>query len=311
MRTVLPVRIVAALLLIGAATPVFASDWRVPRDFETIQAAIDSPDVAPGDRLLVGPGIFAGALVNKQVHIRGVGNAVIATGPLHPAGLVQGFRLFAGADGTTISHLRFTVDLAIITATNNRVHNVSVFQNTVENAVQGITNWLGSGWEITQNNIVDLRSRCGGGIGIVIGEYNAGVVSGNVVSHNQISGTLHVSAGDCGGYNGTGIVVYADYRFGRSGAAHITGNSIIHNAVSFVSDKPSVVDVVAIELTEASDPDPLAHVIHDNGIGFNDLRGTATQVALTPPALDNPINAISRNLGENRGHGLHPAVFEP
>ena len=187
----------------------------------------------------------------------------------------------------------------------------SLFQNSIENPVQGITNWLGSGWTITQNNIVDLRSRCGGGIGILIGEYNAGVVSGNVISHNQISGTLHVSAGDCGGYNGTGIVVYADYRFGRSGAAHIAGNGILHNTVSLESDNPSLVDMVAIELTEAADPDPLQHVIHDNGIGFNDLRGTATQIALTPPALDNPINAISRNLGENRGHGLHPAAFEP
>jgi len=136
-------------------------------------------------------------------------------------------------------------------------------------------------------------------------------VTGNEISHNRISGTLHVSPTDCGGYSGDGIVVYADYRFGRSGAAHIANNRIVQNTISLVSDAPSVVDVIAIELSEAADPDPLQHVIHDNAIGFNDLRGTAVQLAFSPAALDDPVNIISRNLGENRGHGLHPAAFEP
>jgi len=37
-------------------------------------------------------------------------------------------------------------------------------------------------------------------------------------------------------------------------------------------------------------------------------RGTRTQIVLTPDTLDE-VNAISRNLGDNRGHGLHPSVF--
>ena len=294
-----------------SASPASAAEWRVPADFPTIQSAIDSPVVAAGDRVLVGPGTFAGAVINKPLHIQGIGGAAIITGPLHPAGLVQGLRLAAGADGTTISHLHFAVDLAIFTATGDRVSGVTVTQNTIENPVQGITNWLGSGWEITHNRILDLRSRCGGGIGILIGEWRGGVVADNLVSHNQISGTLHVSPTDCGGYAGTGIVVYADFRFGRSGASHIDYNRIIRNTVSLESDTPSLVDVVAIELSEANDPNPLQHVIHDNAVGFNDLRRTAAQLAFTPAALDNPVNDISRNLGENRGHGLHPAAFHP
>ena len=83
---------------------------------------------------------------------------------------------------------------------------------------------------------------------------------------------------------------------------------MVRNHVSLTSDTPSVVDVVAIELSEAEDPDPLTHVIHDNAIGFNDLRDTAMQIALTPADLDSA-NDISRNLGENRGHGLHPSAF--
>lgn len=309
MRAFPPACLLACLLVSSA--PAFAADWRVPADFPTIQAAINSASVSAGDRIVVGPGTFAGAVVNKPVHIQGIGEAVIATGPLHPAGLVQGFRLTAGADGTTISHLRFSVDLPIFTATGQRINSVTVTQNVMFDAIQGVTNWLGSGWEITHNRILDLRTRCGGGIGILIGEWQGGVVTDNVVSNNEISGTLHVNPADCGGYNGTGIVVYADYRFGRSGASHVAYNRIVKNAVSLISDTPSLVDVVAIELTEANDPDPLQHVIHDNAVGFNDLRDTAIQLVLTPDALDNPVNDISRNLGENRGHGLHPAAFLP
>lgn len=298
------------ILLTGLSlsVPAAAADWSVPRDFATIQAAIDSPDVADGDRILVGPGSFAGALVTKPVHIQGVGRAVVASGPLHPAGLVQGFRLFDGADGATISHLRFTVDLPVINATFHQVDHVTVTQNTLVNPVQGVSNWLGSGWEITQNEIVDLRTRCGGGIAILVGDYNGGVVSDNLVSHNRISGTVHVSAADCGGYSATGIVVYADFRWGRLGSSRIAHNRVVKNMVALTSDTPSVVDVVALELTEADDPDPLTHVIHDNAVGFNDLRGTTLQIALTPSDLDTA-NAISRNLGENRGHGLHPRAL--
>jgi hypothetical protein len=308
-RALSAILVIACSILI--ASPAAAAHWSVPRDFATIQAAIDSPTVEAGDTIFVGPGSFAGALVTKPVHIQGVGRAVISTGPLHPSGLVQGFRLFGTSDGTTISHLRFTVDLAIINAAFEKVDNVTVTQNTFVNAVQGVSDWLGSGWEITQNDFVDLRTRCGGGIAILIGDYNGGNVTDNVVSNNRISGTLHVGAGDCGGYNGTGIVLYADFRWGRLGSAHLAYNRVVKNDISLTSDNPLVVDVVAIELTEAEDPDPATHVIHDNAVGFNELRGTELQITLTPTDLDNPTNDISRNLGENRGHGLHPAVFGP
>jgi len=50
---------------------VFAADWRVPRDFATIQSAIDSPLVEAGDRIVVGPGSFAGALVTTSCRTTG------------------------------------------------------------------------------------------------------------------------------------------------------------------------------------------------------------------------------------------------
>lgn len=308
MNSSLRAAIFVIVVLFWNTGSVSAADWGVPRDFPTIQAAIDSPLVDAGDRIVVGPGSHAGALVTKPVHIQGTGRATISTGPLHPSGMTQGFRLFDGSDGTTISHLRFTVDLAVINASFNVVDDVTIAHNMLVDPVQGITNWLGSRWTITQNVVVDLRTRCGGGIAILVGDYNGGVVRDNVVSHNRISGTIHVSATDCGGYSATGIVMYADFRWGRTGSLSLTNNLIVNNTVSLVSDTPAVVDVVAIELSEASDPDPVTHVIHDNGIGFNDLRGTQLQLALTPVDLDT-VNDISRNLGDNRGHGLHPSAF--
>ena len=137
-----------------------------------------------------------------------------------------------------------------------------------------------------------------------------GTVQGNTVSHNTISGTLHVAKNDCGGYCGTGIVIYADFRGGSAGAEEISGTRVVKNKVSLVSDTPNVVDVVAFEMTDTRDDATLNPVIFENVIGFNDFRGTETQIALTPEELDE-VNDISRNLGDNRGHGLHPSFFGP
>jgi hypothetical protein len=284
--------------------------WHVPGDFATIQEAIDAPGVVDGDTIRVGPGNFAGALVDKSVTIKGEGRAVVDTGPMHPAGLSQGFRLMAGSDGATISHLTFEVDLAIMNGA--AVDDVTVTHCRFNDTIQAVSNWRGSGWTISHNTITDLRTRNGGGIGILVADFTGGTVSDNVVSHNKISGTLHVWEGDGGGYNGSGIVLYADFRWGRSGATAIAYNRVLKNNVSLVSNNPDVVDVAAFELTDSrGDPDAIPFpVIFDNAIGFNDFRGTALQIALTPEELAY-YNDISRNLGDNRGHGLHPSLFGP
>jgi hypothetical protein len=290
----------------------WAADWYVPGDFATIQDAIDSSSVVNGDRILVGPGSHAGALVNKGVEIKGEDGTTISSGPVHGSGLIQGFRLFDGSSGATISHLNFTVDLAIMNAAGRsdgpNADDVTISQNTFLNAVQAVSNWGGSRWNITHNEIVDLRTRNGGGIGVLIADYLARSINDNLVGHNKILGTLHVCTCDRGGYAGSGIVLYADFRDGSSGASEISWNRVIKNHISLVSDNAGLVDVVAFELTDTREA---VGVIHDNVIGFNDFRGTANQIALTPPGLDNPENNISRNFGENRGHGLHPSVFGP
>lgn len=314
MKKALMILIATLLLTIMIAPlPVQAAKqvrWSVPGDFVTIQEAIDSGDVKDGDIIAVGPGTFAGALVDKSVTIMGIGGAIINDGPAHSSGLIQGFRLLADSDGAAISNFTFDgVDLAIMNGA--AVSDVVVDHCTFLNTIQAISNWVGSGWTISHNDIIDLRTRNGGGIGILIADYTGDIVENNVVSHNRIYGTLHVDSNDGGGYNGSGIVLYADFRWSRDGADEITNNRVIHNKISLTSDTPAVVDVVAFEMTDTRDDinaDPYP-VIFDNAVGFNDFRGTDLQIDLTPDNLGD-YNDISRNLGDNRGHGVHPSVFK-
>ena len=263
----------------------------------------------------MGPGEHAGATVTKAVEIKGTGGAVINTGPLPwppPRTFVAGF-LFPGGgagSGATISHLQFeSVEFPVFSRGADRV---SVMRNALVNPIQGISNWRGTGWEISHNSVEDLKTACGGGIGILIGDYLAmpDGVRDNLVSHNTIAGALHVAPGDCGGYNGSGIVLYADFRWGMPGATAIAGNRVVKNKIGLASDSPAVVDVVAVELTDSRDDPDADPVILGNAVGFNDLRGTLLQIVLTPGNLDE-VNSISRNLGENRGHGLQPSAFGP
>ncbi len=306
---------VVMLIIMIAPMPAMAAKqvkWSVPGDFATIQEAIDSASVSDGDLIVVGPGAFAGALVDKGVTIKGIGGAVINDGPAHGSGMSQGFRLLSGSDGAVISNLQFEVDLAIMNGA--AVDDVTVDHCTFLGAVQGISNWRGSGWTISHNDIIDLKTRNGGGIGILIADYKGGVVQDNVVSHNKISGTLYAGGWyddptkENGGYNGSGIVIYADFRWGWAGASEIKNNKVVHNKVSLTSDTPSLVNVAAFELTDTRNDSDL-NVIFDNAISFNDFRSTEIQIDLTPENLDN-FNIISRNLGDNRGHGKHPSLFK-
>ena len=311
MEKVITISLLAVSILASAAVSK-AATWIVPEDFATIQEAIDSPLVVDGDKIRVCSGNHAGALINKSVEIKGKGGAVINDGPAHSSGLIQGFRLNAGSDGTTISHLDFAVDLGIMNG--DAVNDVSIHHCKFINPIQGVSNWRGSGWEISHNIINDLRTRNGGGIGIMIADYSGGIVKDNFVSHNTITGTLHVDENDGGGYAGSGIVIYADFRWGRLGAVEMSENKVTKNKVAMSSDTPEVVDIVAFELTDTRDDPELDMVIFDNAIGFNDFRGTEIQIALTPEELAD-YNTISRNLGDNRGknhgEGAHPSIFKP
>jgi len=292
---------------VAAAGPAWHHrPWQVPGDFATIQEAVDSAEVDAGDTIMLGSGNHTGVLLSKALRFMGKGKATINSGPAHSSGLIQGFRLLEGSGGSSFSNLTFKVDLAIMNGAS--VNDVTVENCNFFNAIQAVSNWGGSGWKIQHNDIVDLRTRNGGGIAILIGDRFAteAGVKNNIVAQNKISGTVHVWENDGGGYNGTGIVLYADFRYGFPGALAITRNQVINNKIALKSDNPEVVDVCAIELTDTRDDETLDCVIFDNSIGFNDLRGTELKIVLTPEKLGD-CNKISRNLPDDRGHGRHPS----
>lgn len=257
-----------------------------------------------GDRILLGAGNHTGVELGKSIEIKGLDGAVINSGPMHPAGLSQGFRLVSGSDGASISHLIFTVDLAIMNGA--AVNYVEVNHNTFLNTIQAVSNWGGEGWNIHHNEILDLRTRNGGGIGILIADYTGTQANWNNVASNKISGVLHVYSGDGGGYAGSGIVLYSDHRWTRLGG-DIRGNVVERNFVAMYSDNPVVVDINAFELTQTSS-DLVCDEIINNVIRFNDFRGTANQILISPPGLES-CNYFIKNFGENRGHDLHPNLI--
>lgn len=292
-----------------------ATVWHIPGDFGTIQEAIDDEGVSPGDVILVSPGEHYGATVTKAVEIKGQDGAVINSGPQAVGSYMVGL-YFPGegaGSGAKISHLRFeTVELAVY---SRGADEVTVEHCTIINSLQGVSNWHGTRWAISYNDILDLHTNCGGGIGILVASRNGTVSNDNVISHNKITGTLHVTEGDCGTYNGCGIAVCADFRYSYTGAVAITGNRLVNNKISLVSDNPGppgadpippgCVPVTAIELSELVDegepwPDP--HVVFGNLVSFNDLRGTLDKIKLSPEDLG-ALNDISGNLGEDKGKG--------
>jgi hypothetical protein len=292
---------VAAAAFAWAAAPAPAAQWRVPRDFRTIQAAVDSPRVGDGDVILLGAGRHSGAVVTKAVEIRGNGKAVIVDGPRRWPAVPEweaGF-YFPGkgqGSGASLVHLRFEhVDLPVFSA---GADDVTVARCTLERPLQGITNWggdgWGNGWDVTGNTIQGLRSACAGGIGILVGDYAGGRAAGNLVAHNVVRGWLRPAEDDCGGYDGSGIVLYADFRDGREGASAIEQNRVSKNRVHFESADPDVVGAVAVELTDTRDDGTLPPVVHDNAIVWNDLRGMDEPIVATPQELAG-VNRIEKN----------------
>lgn len=285
-----------ALLLAGSAG---AAVWRVPGNFPTLQAAISSSLVNDGDTLNVLAGRHTGATVTKAVTIRGLGDAVIMDGPAVSALGNAGF-LFPGGglgSGATIADLRF--ERVAFPVFSRGADYVSVTGNTMKGANQAITNWgngsWGHAWDITDNLIADLRTSCGGGIGILIGDYQGGTVSDNVVANNDIRGSVRVSPSDCGGYNAPGITLYADFRLGALGATLIERNRILKNRVRLRSRQPLLVSTSAVELTDTRATPSDTDVVNGNAVVYNDLRGSDVPISLTPDELAT-VNQIEGNL---------------
>ncbi len=315
---------VALVLMVIAPVPVMAKPfmakldrWHVPNDFPTIQEAIDSTKVQDGDTIVVEPGAYAGAEVTKAVTIFGRGGAVINSGPLPWPGVrpfMAGF-LFPGGDddgsGATITHFQFEdVEFPVF---SRGASNVTITHCTMTGSIQGISNWHGDGWRISYNTFNGLATACGGGIGIFIGCCYGGTASNNMVTHNSITGQIAVPGDDCGGYNGSGICLMSDRRWGAAGG-ELAENCILLNRVALSSSNPGLVESVGIELTDMglelnTLDNGTAPDLTGNSVAFNNLRGMEGEpIALNPEEVSDN-NIIFHNMGADShwDHGLfHP-----
>jgi hypothetical protein len=195
--------------------------------------------MASGDTIIVATGTYTGAIVNKQVSIVGDagGGSVIGTGVPYKDGssLTTAFRLDAGAAGAEIRN--FTVNnnqgasfyFAIF---SRAVDGVIADGLDINDTVQGITNWGGSGWTITNNTIVDMVAAGGGGIGILVGAMPPSyrTCSDNLVQYNTIDATATATSYSC-----PGITVCLDTRYGAYDhldfTEDVSGNRILDNTV--------------------------------------------------------------------------------
>lgn len=290
--------VVVVALLMGGLTSAIAEPRviEVPEDYPTIQDAVDF--AAPGDKIIVGPGEYSGATVNKPVEIKGEDGAVIVDGPpydLDPT-IKTGFFLEPGiSSGVTISEFTFFVDLPVF---GRSVDDVTVKHNVMNAPLQGVTCVRGSRWVIKHNDINGLRDLPLGGIGIwiVSTDIPSLPANDNLVAFNKITGDFP----DPSGFIRAGIGL-------SSWGGQVTGNKIVHNRVVMTGDLAFPIGMAAW----VAAPPPQTYLF-SNKISFNDLRGSTLElVGCLPPNLQN-FNVISRNLGENRAYdGIPPNEFKP
>ena len=278
----------SVLMITVPIIPVSASpaEIYVPGDYSTIQYAVGN--ASSGDTIIVAAGTYAGAIVDKNVTISGAsgGASIITSGVPYKAGssLYTAFRLDATADGAEIRNFIINCNssegfyFAIFSRT---VDNTIVDSLTVNDAVQGISNWGGSNWEITNNVLNDTEAAGGGGIAIWLGALPPSypVCSGNLIQNNTITATA--TAPD---YTCPGIGIGLDLRYGAyddlTYSEDISGNQILNNSIT----APGALNGVGIEIGvlglegNTTRIAAVLDMVHENTIEGNTIAGADTGV---------------------------------
>lgn len=252
--------------------------------FMTIQDAIDA--VAEGGIVYVAAGTYTGAIINKSVIIVGdsEGNSIVDVGvpfKLNSNAYTSAFRPDVG--NIEIRNFKVTdnIDLGIYAI---EIDNVTIDSLVIQDTVQGITNWGGSSWRITNNTIISTIASNGGGIGINVGIKAGQEAIGNLIQNNHINSTAVAES-----YSTPGILLCFDTRYGQyeliDGTEEISENKILDNIiVASGENNGGGIEVGAI-LTDMEDSEKInslvnAKAIYNNYIKRNSIKGVKTGIYL-------------------------------
>ena len=257
--------------------------------FCTIQDAVDA--AADGDTINVASGTYAGAIVDREVKIIGAsgGTSVITSGVPHKVSstLYTAFRPFGDdADGAEIRNFTINCNVSVSFSLGVyavEVDDIVVDSLTIHDTMQGINNWGGSNWEITNNRLFGTVAVSGGGIGIFLGAKPQQACCGNLVRDNIVDATATAETYSC-----PGICLCLDTRYGGydnlDGTEDISGNQILYNNIMASGVNNGVgIEVGTILGDSESDPDRtdpdkiaaimLAGAVHDNVVKGNTIYG--------------------------------------
>ena len=271
-----------AVMLTAATMHAFAADISVPNDYPTVQDAVDA--ASDGDTIMVMDGMYAGAVVNKAVHIKGNGHVIINVG-VDKEWWPHGTRGFVvTADGATISHLAIeNVGIGIEgypTDANPAVDDVAISHVTISNLIPtykgvnrrviqgafGVLNYEGgSGWTVTHSKMGLTDGFAGYGIYIQQGV-------DILIAFNEIEHIEQVPTGTH--YFG---VFLLDTQY----------NKVVHNKILIDAEKKGCVGIGGSTSI-------------NNTIGFNDFRGSTVAGVAAVWGSDADANLIKANMGWNR-----------
>ena len=190
------VAVIAVLFFLIFGTAAHGFKWEVPGNFETIQEAVNNAN--PGDQIKVGEGIYAGAVIDREVHIKGKGKKTIITEladlPFGPNGPKAAFFLPGPeASNTTISHMSFAPfdpesspdDGVSFPVFCRDVDGVEVSHIISTQCVQGVTFTASTNCVAKHCKLSNVTTYFAGGdgIGITVG----GEGGGHKIDQNKIS----------------------------------------------------------------------------------------------------------------------------
>jgi parallel beta-helix repeat protein len=267
------ISLIAALTLtvgIALAIPALAKTIEVPKDYQTIQAAINAAQ--PGDLILIAPGIYKENLtIRKSIELRGADVGVIVDGSRArntPTILIQRTR------DVVIQNLEITGGRRGIQVERSR--DVIIKNNLIQkNRRQGILVTDNSqGTQIIENKIFDTAPDEGNvlGNGIILnGDKNAQVLK-NFIARSAWSGLRLLSA-----------------------VAHIEGNTFEENQYYGIEIWPNWVD----------SPDvPSQATVLDNALKGNVRAGIFITEESIAVIENNQILDTARDKDNQYGHGV-------